>query len=98
MNRSIKPWLGCGMLGALGLFFAANANDPVYGAALAWLMIAIVITGLVALLRGRGRSSPSRHPASGTVSICVGGPLMPVPSLKQAYLSMPDHCRVVLGL
>ena len=98
MTSTKKPSLGCSMLAVLGLFFAANADDPVYGFALVWLIIAVAIAGLFALARRGGTPTPARHSASGTVTICVGAPLMPVPSLRHAYLSMPDHCRAVLGL
>ena len=98
MSATVKPWLGAGMLAALGLVFLAHADDPTYRVALVWLTIAVGIAGVVALLQRRAPVAKSRTGKASPVTVCVDRPLLPVPTLKHAYLAMPDHCRVVLGI
>lgn len=92
-----RPWLGGILLAAVGLFCFANADDPLDRLALAWLVVAVAIAGLGSLIWRIIR--PAIGPRNrDTVRVCVTGPLLPVPSLKHAYLALPDHAKQVLGL
>lgn len=69
---------------------------PAAIAALVMLMVPILlIAGLRRLWRRTRRHRPRDQ--NMTVSVCVSGPLMPVPTLNEAYRRLPDYCLRVLG-
>jgi hypothetical protein len=89
--RRARPLLGSILLVGCGLFFATQANDPVYAMALAWLILTGVIVLLVwAVLAWRKR--PGRVRAAEPVRVCLKGIAMPVPSLRTAYRALPAYC------
>ena len=92
-----RPWLGGLMLAGIGLFLLANASDPLYRIALAWLVAAVAIAGLAGLI-WRPKAARRHRDKTVAVTVCVGVPLMPVPSLRQAYRAVPEHCLTVLGI
>ena len=92
-----RPWLGGLMLAAIWLFCLANADDPLDRLALVWLTVAGIIIG-IALLSRRMKTTLRGNVKGQSVAVCLSGPLLPVPSLKNAYRALPDHCRTVLGI
>ena len=93
-----RPWLGGLMLAAIWLFCLANADDPLDRLALVWLTVVSIVIGIALLIR-RVRRTPRGSTAKGqSVAVCVSGPLLPVPSLKNAYRALPEHCLIVLGI
>ena len=96
----LKPWIGGLLLLGLFLFLAANANDPVYAIALAWLVIAGPIAGIVMLImrwRGVGTPTPTAKAQSSPVAICVSRSLLPVRIGADAYRALPAHAKAALG-
>ena len=85
------------MLVLLGLYLAAHAGNPADALALVWLIITGIIVGAVALWRRRARRAP-KATAEAAVGVCISQPLMPVPTLRDAYQALPDHAKRVLGI
>jgi pheromone shutdown protein TraB len=83
----------------MAMFFAANANDPAYAAALGWVIIGGPIAAIAALIvRRRQRSTNRRTARDGTVEICIARPLVPVPTFRGMYQSLPAHCWRALDI
>ncbi len=87
----------------IGAYLYSDADQPGFQFALGWLGVGFAVLLLVGLARlGRRtiRSVPgSRRPITrqAIVAICVGRPVIRVPSLKGAYGALPAHCWRVLG-
>ncbi len=81
------------VLVAMIVYMASHAEVAAYRTGLT-LMAATAIGGGVILLtkslRQRQRQQQSAVPD--TVAICIHSPMMPVPSLAQAFAALPDHC------
>ena len=93
-----RKWLGIAMLAMLGLFFAANASDPVYAMALAWLLVTATIAGIAALvLRKPGTGKRPKAPRAATVAICIQKPLLSAPRMVDAYRALPPHCQALFA-
>lgn len=79
------------------LFLTAIGQREGAQAVIGVLMITLGPVALIALLvklwrRYRGRRRDRMEP----VRVCIRGPVLPVPTLRDAYLGLPDHCRQVL--
>lgn len=97
-SSKVKRWIGVAMLMLLGLCFATHASDPLYAGALVWLVLAVGIAALVAVVRNRLKHWPAARAKDAPVAICIRQPLMPVPRMRDAYRALPSHCRILLGL
>lgn len=80
------------------LYGLANFNDPQIRLGMAVIAAAFAIYGVTRLVqRIRGlRPSRRRTKDGGVVSVAVRGPLLPVPTLQQAFNALPEHCLCLL--
>jgi hypothetical protein len=100
-RRTLPKWVGWIALILTVLYLLANGSDPTCRLALGWITVCTVGCGIAAwAMRGRAKHATGKvAPAakSQPVTICVTAPLLPVPTLKNAYSAMPPYCRKVLG-
>lgn len=78
-----------------GLFAAAHLDDPQIQIAMALIGLAFTLLLGAAIFRRLGIGGLWRRQASSNdaVAIVVCRPLMPVPSLEQAFRALPEHCQ-----
>jgi hypothetical protein len=81
------------VLGSMMTYMAAHSDVASYRLGLA-LMVAVGLIGGTILLFKRRKGQQSSSPAGpmAPVSICVNTPILPVPSLAQAFAALPEHC------
>lgn len=90
-----KPWAVGVMIAATFAYVAAHADQPSYGFALGWMVIGLAV--LVAAMLWRKRR-PRRAPPNDLATVIIRRPLMPVPSLQEAYRRLPPYCLRLLGI
>lgn len=82
---------------AAGSYLAQNQHIPGYRLALGWLILVsagVVLFGLGrVVVKAARRTGGAKTVDPGAVTICVAGPVMPVPALREAYRALPEHCR-----
>lgn len=74
----------------------AAAMVGIMGAAL----VTLILTGIVAVIRAIMRAVArrrARDAVQAPVRVCVNGPLLPVPSLADAYRALPSYCWRILS-
>lgn len=81
------------VLGSMMAYMAAHSDVANYRLGLV-LMVAVGLIGGIILLFKRRREQQASSPAgpAAPVSICVNTPILPVPSLAQAFSALPEHC------
>jgi hypothetical protein len=82
---------------AVALYGLAHLADAEIQVALAFIGAGLLLWFGVALAR-RLRRNGERRRTDETAPVRIGlrGPLLPVPSLPQAYAALPDHCQRLL--
>lgn len=74
-----------------------NSGDPQIRFAFDYLMICLAAGGLAKWwLRRRNIKAAKAATRTQPVSVCVKGPLVSVPRLKQAYRAVPAYCQTLL--
>jgi hypothetical protein len=78
-----------------GLFALTHLHDPQIQASIVLIGLALSIWAVVKVCRrfGMGSARRSRSASADRVTVAVRGPLLPVPSLEQAFRLLPDHCQ-----
>lgn len=101
VRHKASPLLGMLLVIGLGLFLIAHAREPIYAMALAGLMLSIIMAGLawlaVRVKSARQRAAARTPKAQPNVMVCVRGPLLPVPELRDAYRALPPHCHALFS-
>jgi hypothetical protein len=90
-----RPVLGYIALALVLLYCAGNLDDQLCRLALVWTVIVVSIFGGSRLVM-RNRPAARSKSKAAVFEICIGGPLMGVPSIKDAYRALPRHCQTVL--
>lgn len=88
-----------GLVIAASLYALANLGDPDIQIAVEFFLTALIVWGLARLLRlvpGRGAKRADRRGQEPVVTLAIRAPLMPVPTLHQAYAALPEHCQWLL--
>lgn len=89
--------LGLILLALLGGVAQQGGSQAVIGLLMlmaASLLLLAVLARLWRCFRHRRRVRAARVQP---VAVCVTRPLKPVPSLRDAYRGLPDHCRTIMG-
>ncbi|MGB3927803.1 MAG: hypothetical protein WBL20_02460 [Sphingobium sp.] len=94
----LRPLTGAVALAAIGLYLVATLDrtdtQNAIGVMLVWLIgVGVFFAGRSLWRKKRAAKQAKDDP----VTVCVRTPLLPVPTLQQAYAALPAHCWVVLG-
>jgi hypothetical protein len=95
--RPWKQWIGwAATVGTIGALLA-DADDPQARTGLFYLVVCLAGAGL-AKWWGRHHKAKAAKAAIRTqpVTVCVKGPLLRVPRLRNAYRAVPDYCKPLL--
>lgn len=78
-----------------GLFALAHIRDPQVLGGLMFIGMGLAIWVAVSMGRraGIGFGRRTRPSTSDLVTIAVRGPVMPIPTLQQAFGMLPEHCQ-----
>lgn len=90
-----RPWAGAAMIAATFFYVTAHANQPGYAFAQGWMVIGLSLATILWLgkrLR-RGRTKGNRNDLA---TVVIRRPLLPVPSVEEAYRRLPAYCRQLL--
>ncbi|WCT74283.1 hypothetical protein PQ455_03380 [Sphingomonas naphthae] len=99
-RRANRLGLFLGVVAMAAMLFIAGSDDP-QAALIGTLFIGAGGIGLAMMLRALWRRlrRPKLAKATATpIVTAIARPLMPVPSLRDAYLGLPIYCRQVLGI
>lgn len=92
-------------LGGGAYYFSPATDQPGHVMALVGIagagVVAAVISGIVAVMRAIIRALARRRarhaPRTAAVAVCIARPLLPVPSLTDAYRALPAYCWRILS-
>ncbi|MDF7776037.1 hypothetical protein P1X14_12330 [Sphingomonas sp. AOB5] len=90
-----------GIVGMVALTAYGVANPDSVSTRLGIVLVAFAL--LLIALRALGnklrqpQASTKRATKTDVVTLCAARPLMPVPTLNDAYRALPDHCWQVMG-
>ncbi len=97
-QRRSQRGLAIALIGLLTAYLALTQDQPGHGLALGWMaavaIVAVIVMTARVLFRRIRRAAPRK---AATVRICVTKPLLPVPSLRDAYVALPPYCQQLLG-
>jgi hypothetical protein len=79
------------------LFCATHLGDGQVQLGIAFVALALMLWATATLMRRFGLGAwRSRRAQTEAVTISLRGPLLPVPSLPQAYAALPDYCQQLI--
>ncbi|MBO9712635.1 hypothetical protein [Sphingomonas sp.] len=95
-------WAGSIVLGLLLFSLLGHAAQHGGGQAVVGVLMLLaapllLFAGLAKLWAWARRRRRGGSARDGVVAVCIRRPLIPVPTLRDAYRGLPDHCRQVLG-
>lgn len=97
-GRFVKPLTGFMALVAVGLYAVATLDHTDTQTAIGLSAVGIVAAIAFFLLRGLYRRIEHRRAIrDDLVTVCVRKPRLRVPTVRQAYAALPDHCRLIMG-
>ncbi|RJG55393.1 hypothetical protein D0Z70_08260 [Sphingobium terrigena] len=97
-RKIAKPITGIVGIIMVSLYLVATLDRTDTQTALGLSVVGII--GACAIFAGRSlwrRLRRRRAAKAAFVTVCIRSPLLPVPTLQQAYAALPAHCWVVLG-
>jgi uncharacterized membrane protein YeaQ/YmgE (transglycosylase-associated protein family) len=97
-RRIIGPLTGIVALVVVALYMVATLDRMETQGALALMVVAAIGSTILIVARKIWRRRKQvRAIRMPIVGLCIRGPLLPVPTLQQAYRALPAHCWDVLG-